>query len=231
MQGFSSQLIKWVAALTQAGLSHLNPITYGLSSRMRTLQCMCYAYLMYFTLYSWGMVMYASVPSIGLLFDFQVYPEVHDPWFAVYVIAFISTILENMSESIPEGGSVKTWWMEYRALMMMGVSAIWLGGLKAIYDKIVGTQGEKLYLSDKAIDKEKLKKYEKGKFDFQGIGILALPLIAFSVLNLVGFIVGANHVFITMNYAGVLGQLLVSSFFVFVVVTVVIDVVSFLKVS
>uniref|UniRef100_A0A3Q7HCR4 Uncharacterized protein n=1 Tax=Solanum lycopersicum TaxID=4081 RepID=A0A3Q7HCR4_SOLLC len=157
---------------------------------MRTLQCMCYAYLMYFTLYSWGMVMYASVPSIGLLFDFQVYPEVHDPWFAVYVIAFISTILENMSESIPEGGSVKTWWMEYRALMMMGVSAIWLGGLKAIYDKIVGTQGEKLYLSDKAIDKEKLKKYEKGKFDFQGIGILALPLIAFSVLNLVGFIVG-----------------------------------------
>ncbi|XP_049370612.1 cellulose synthase-like protein G1 [Solanum verrucosum] len=231
MQGFSSQLIKWVAALTQAGLSHLNPITYGLRSRMKTLQCMCYAYLIYFTLYSWGMVLYASIPSIGLLFGFQVYPEVHDPWFAVYVIAFISTILENMSESIPEGGSFKSWWMEYRALMMMGVSAIWLGGLKAILDKIIGTEGEKLYLSDKAIDKEKLKKYEKGKFDFQGIGILAVPLIAFSLLNLVGFIVGANHVFITMNYAGVLGQLLVSSFFVFVVVTVVIDVVSFLKVS
>lgn len=229
MQGFSSQLIKWVAALTQAGLSHLNPITYGFKSRMRTLQVLCYAYLMYFSLYSWGMVLHASVPSIGLLSGIKIYPEVYDPWFVVYVIAFISTILENMSESIPEGGSVKTWWMEYRALMMMGVSAIWLGGVKAIVDKIIGTQGEKLYLSDKAIDKEKLKKYEKGKFDFQGIGILAVPLITFSVLNLVGFLVGINQVLITMKFAGVLGQLLVSSFFVFVVVTVVIDVVSFLK--
>ncbi|XP_009592275.1 cellulose synthase-like protein G1 isoform X1 [Nicotiana tomentosiformis] len=231
MQGFSSQLIKWVAALTQAGLSHLNPLTYGMKSRMRTVQCLCYAYLMYFSLYSWGMVLHASVPSTGLLLGIQVYPEVYDPWFAVYVIAFISTILENMSESIPEGGSVKTWWMEYRALMMMGVSAIWLGGCKAIIEKIIGTQGEKLYLSDKAIDEKKLKKYEKGKFDFQGIGILAVPLITFSVLNLVGFLVGVNQVIITMKFGDVLGQLLVSSFFVFVVVTVVIDVVSFLKVS
>lgn len=147
----------------------------------------------------------------------------------MYVLAFISTILENMSESIPEGGSVKTWWMEYRALMMMGVSAIWLGGVKAIVEKIIGTQGEKLYLSDKAIDKEKLKKYEKGKFDFQGIGILAVPLITFSALNLVGFMVGANQVILTMKFEALLGQLLVSSFFVFVVVTVVIDVLSFLK--
>ncbi|OIT23967.1 cellulose synthase-like protein g2 [Nicotiana attenuata] len=231
MQGFSSQLVKWVAALTQAGLSHLNPLTYGMKSRMRTVQCLCYAYLMYFSLYSWGMVLHASVPSTSLLLGIQVYPEVHDPWFAVYVIAFISTILENMSESIPEGGSVKTWWMEYRALMMMGVSAIWLGGCKAIIEKFIGTQGEKLYLSDKAIDEKKLKKYEKGKFDFQGIGILAVPLITFSVLNLVGFLVGVNQVIITMKFGDVLGQLLVSSFFVFVVVTVVIDVVSFLKVS
>ncbi|KAF3627434.1 putative hyoscyamine 6-dioxygenase-like [Capsicum annuum] len=229
MQGFSSQLTKWVAALTQAGLSHLNPITYGMKSRIKTIQCLCYAYLMYFSLYSWGMVLHASVPSISLLLGIQVYPEVYDPWFAVYVLAFISTILENMSESIPEGGSVKTWWMEYRALMMMGVSAIWLGGVKAIVEKIIGTQGEKLYLSDKAIDKEKLKKYEKGKFDFQGIGILAVPLITFSALNLVGFMVGANQVILTMKFEALLGQLLVSSFFVFVVVTVVIDVLSFLK--
>ncbi|KAJ8543417.1 hypothetical protein K7X08_005940 [Anisodus acutangulus] len=229
MQGFSSQLTKWVAALTQAGLSRFNPLTYGMKSRIKTIQCLCYAYLMYFSLYSWGMVLHASIPSISLLLGIQVYPEVYDPWFAVYVIAFISTILENMSESIPEGGSVKVWWVEYRALMMMGVSSIWLGGVKAIIEKIIGTQGEKLYLSDKAIDEEKLKKYEKGKFDFQGIGMLAVPLITLSVLNLVGFMVGANQVIITRMFEDVLGQLLVSSFFVFVVVTVVIDVVSFLK--
>ncbi|KAK4342432.1 hypothetical protein RND71_038248 [Anisodus tanguticus] len=229
MQGFSSQLTKWVAALTQAGLSRFNPLTYGMKSRIRTIQCLCYAYLMYFSLYSWGMVLHASIPSISLLLGIQVYPEVYDPWFSVYVIAFISTILENMSESIPEGGSVKVWWMEYRALMMMGVSSIWLGGVKAIIEKIIGTQGEKLYLSDKAIDEKKLKKYEKGKFDFQGIGMLAVPLITLSVLNLVGFMVGANQVIITMRFEDVLGQLLVSSFFVFVVVSVVIDVVSFLK--
>ncbi|KAK4355800.1 hypothetical protein RND71_024771 [Anisodus tanguticus] len=229
MQGFSSQLTKWVAALTQAGLSRFNPLTYGMKSRIKTIQCLCYAYLMYFSLYSWGMVLHASIPSICLLLGIQVYPEVYDPWFVVYVIAFISTILENMSESIPEGGSVNVWWMEYRALMMMGVSSIWLGGVKAIIEKIIGTQGEKLYLSDKAIDEEKLKKYEKGKFDFQGIGMLAVPLITLSVLNLVGFMVGANQVIITRMFEDVLGQLLVSSFFVFVVITVVIDVVSFLK--
>ncbi|KAK4364264.1 hypothetical protein RND71_015622 [Anisodus tanguticus] len=134
-----------------------------------------------------------------------------------------------MSESIPEGGSVKVWWMEYMALMIMGVSSIWLGGVKAIIEKIIGTQGEKLYLSDKAIDEEKLMKYEKEKFDFHGIGMLVVPLITLSVLNLVCFIVGANQVIITMRFDDVLGQLLVSSFFVFMVVTIIIDVVYFLK--
>ncbi|KAF5950723.1 hypothetical protein HYC85_012716 [Camellia sinensis] len=58
--------------------------------------------------------------------------------------------------------------------------------------KWVGITKASFRLTNKAIDQEKLKKYEKGKFDFKGAEIFMVPLTILVILNIVCFIGGAK---------------------------------------
>lgn len=55
-------------------------------------------------------------------------------------------------------------------------------------------------LTNKAIDQEKLKKYEEVKFDFQGAEMFIIPLKLLVLLNMVGFIIEVKRIMIKKNF-------------------------------
>ncbi|KAL7220176.1 hypothetical protein ACSBR2_013107 [Camellia fascicularis] len=77
--------------------------------------------------------------------------------------------------------------------------------------KWVGITKASFRLTNKAIDQEKLKKYEKGKFDFKGAAIFMVPLTILVILNIVCFIGGAKMVITERNFGEMFGQIFLSS--------------------
>lgn len=75
--------------------------------------------------------------------------------------------------------------------MIRSVTACLFGCLDVAM-KYVGVAKANFRLTNKAIDREKMEKYEKGIFDFQGAKMFMIPLTMLVLLNLGCFIGGAK---------------------------------------
>lgn len=76
-----------------------------------------------------------------------------------------------------------------------------------------GLNKVKFNLSNKAIDKEKLKKYEQGRFDFQGAAVFMAPLVLLLLANIVSFFGGLWKLLFTVKYfEEMFGQLFLVSY-------------------
>ncbi|KAF8388199.1 hypothetical protein HHK36_026865 [Tetracentron sinense] len=204
------QQMKWSSGLFQVGLSRFSPLTYGMS-RMSILQSMCYGYFTFLPLFSIAFLIYATIPQLCLLKCIPLYPKVSNPWFAVFAMVYISSLCQHLYEVLSSSGSVRTFWNEQRIWMIKSVTASLFGCLD-VFMKWVGIQKANYRLTNKAVDKEKLEKYEKGKFDFQGAAGFMVPLITLVVLNMVCFIGGVRRVIIGGTYDEMFGQLFLSFF-------------------
>ncbi|KAL0388464.1 UNVERIFIED_CONTAM: Cellulose synthase-like protein G3 [Sesamum radiatum] len=182
------QLMKWASGLVQAGLSKFSPLTYGMS-KMSALQSMCYGYFMFSHLSSIACLLYGIVPQLSFLYGVPLYPKVTNPWFAVFAAVFLSSLSQHIYEVVSSGGSMRTMWNEQRIWMIKSVTACLFGCFDVLM-KYVGMAKANFRLTNKAIDQEKLDKYEKGKFDFQGAKMFMIPLTILVLLNLGCFIGG-----------------------------------------
>ena len=63
------------------------------------------------------------------------------------------------------------------------------------------------------MDKAKLEKYERGKFDFQGATMFMVTLIIL-FLNMIAFVGGLARVIINKNYDQMFAQLFLSFFLI-----------------
>ncbi|KAI7980357.1 Cellulose synthase-like protein G2 [Camellia lanceoleosa] len=189
------QQMKWSSRLLQVGLSKFSPLTYGMS-RMSMLQSMCYGNLTFTYLQSFAFLLYGTIPQLCLLNGIPLYPKISNPWFVAFASVYTSALCQHLYEVLSSGGSIGTWWNEQR----IGKKKFWVGITKASFR-----------LTNKAIDQEKLKKYEKGKFDFKGAAIFMVPLTILVILNIVYFIGGAKMVITERNFGEMFGQIFLSS--------------------
>ncbi|KAF3955668.1 hypothetical protein CMV_019135 [Castanea mollissima] len=204
------QLMKWSSNLVQVGLSKFSPLTYGVS-RMSVLQSMCYGYFTFSSLLSVALLLYGTVPQVCLLNGIPLYPKVSDPWFAVFVAIYMSSLFQHLYEVLSSDGSIKTWWNEQRIWMIKSISGSLFGVLDAIM-KFLGKKKVSLSLTNKAVDKEKFEKYEKGKFDFEGAAMFMVPLLILVILNIVCFFCGLRRVVIEKSLEEMFGQVFLSFF-------------------
>lgn len=108
-------------------------------------------------------------------------------------------------------GNLKTWWNELRIWVVKSVSACLFGLVDATM-KITGAKKMDLKLTNKAIDKEKLQEYEKGKFDLQGAAVLMAPLFIMALWNMICFVGGIRRVVKERNFEEMFGQMFLLSF-------------------
>ncbi|KAK4586165.1 hypothetical protein RGQ29_023387 [Quercus rubra] len=204
------QLIKWSSNLVQFGLSKFSPLTYGVS-RMSILQSMCYGYFTFSPLLSVALLLYGTVPQVCLLNGIPLYPKVSDPWFAVFVTLYTSCLFQHLYEVLSSDGSIMTWWNEQRIWMIRIISGSLFGVLDAIM-KCLCKNKVNLSLTNKAVDKEKIEKYEKGKFNFEGAAMFMVPLLILVILNIVCFFCGLRRVVIEKSLEEMFGQVFLSFF-------------------
>ncbi|CAK9165438.1 unnamed protein product [Ilex paraguariensis] len=204
------QLMKWASELVQVGFSRFSPLTYGMS-RMSILQSMCYAYFAFTHLNCVAVILYGTIPQLCFFTGIPLYPKVSDPWFPVFGIIFMSSVCQHLYEVLSSGGSVRTWWNEQRIWIIKTVTACLFGCIDALLKRL-GIAKATFRLTNKAIDQEKLEKYEKGKFDFEGAKMFMIPLRVLVVLNVVCFIVGLKRMVTERNFEEMFGQFFLSSF-------------------
>lgn len=77
--------------------------------------------------------------------------------------------------------------------------------------KRIGIKKANLRLTNKAVDKEKLEKYEKGIFDFEGAKMFTAPLAILALVNMVCFFGGVIRVILQNNMEQMFGQVFLSS--------------------
>ncbi|KAL8525078.1 hypothetical protein ACS0TY_014614 [Phlomoides rotata] len=198
------QLMKWASGLVQVGLSSFSPLTYGMS-RMPVLQSMCYGYFALSHLLSVACFLYGIVVPLCFFYGVPLYPKVTNPWFAAFATVFASSSAQHFYEVVSSGGSVRTMWNEQRIWLIRSVTACLFGCMDVLM-KYIGVAKASFRLTNKAIDQQKLQKYEKGIFDFQGARMFMIPLTMLVLLNLGCFIGGAKGLLAAGDTAAMFGQ-------------------------
>ncbi|KAL7105421.1 hypothetical protein ACP275_07G043100 [Erythranthe tilingii] len=184
------QLMKWASGLVQVGLSKFSPLTYGMYN-MSVLQSMCYGYFALSHFLSVACFLYGVVPQLCFLYGVPLYPKVTNPWFAVFAAVFLSSMGQHAYEVFSSDGTMRTMWNEQRIWMIKSVTACLFGCLDVLM-KYIGIAKSNFRLTNKAIDQQKLVKYEKGIFDFQGAKMFMIPLTLLVLLNLGCFVGGVK---------------------------------------
>lgn len=119
--------------------------------------------------------------------DFE--PMVFSICYCIYILPLSTPI--RLYEVLSNGGSLRTWKNEQRIWMIKMLTSCLFGCIDVLLKWLSITKAS-FRLTNKAIDQEKLKKYEKGKFDFQGAEMFMIPLKLLVLLNMVCFIIGVN---------------------------------------
>lgn len=137
--------------------------------------------------------------------------QVSNSWFIVFAAVYLSSLSQHLYEVISSGGSIITWWNEQRIWMIKSVTACLFGCLDVLFKRL-GMIKSTFRLTNKAIDREKLDKYEKGKFDFKGATPFMIPLTFLVILNVVCFFVGVKGIISNGNFGEMFGQFFLSSY-------------------
>ncbi|KOM42916.1 hypothetical protein LR48_Vigan05g052000 [Vigna angularis] len=198
------QLVKWLSELLLLGFSKYSPFTYGFSS-MSIIHSFTYCLITMSSLYAFFFILYGIVPQLCLLKGIPVFPKVTDPWFAVFAFVYVSTQVQHLVEVLSGEGSIEMWWDEQRIWILKSVTSIF-AVLEAM-KKRLGLNKMKFNLSNKAIDEEKMKKYEEGRFDFQGAAVFMAPMVLLLIINIVGFFGGIWRVLNEKDFQEMFGQL------------------------
>ncbi|XP_047177618.1 cellulose synthase-like protein G2 [Vigna umbellata] len=198
------QLVKWLSELLLLGFSKHSPFTYGFSS-MSIIHSFTYCLITMSSLYAFFFILYGIVPQLCLLKGIPVFPKVTDPWFAVFAFVYVSTQVQHLVEVLSGEGSIEMWWDEQRIWILKSVTSIF--AVLEATKKRLGLNKMKFNLSNKAIDEEKMKKYEEGRFDFQGAAVFMAPMVLLLIINIVGFFGGIWRVLNEKDFQEMFGQL------------------------
>ncbi|KAI5440357.1 hypothetical protein KIW84_010019 [Lathyrus oleraceus] len=205
------QLVKWLSELCLLAISKYSPFTYGFS-RMSTIHNFTYCFMSISSIYAIGFILYGIVPQVCFFKGIPVFPKVTDPWFVVFAILYIATQIQHLIEVISGDGSVSMWWDEQRIWILKSVTSLF-AMIEAV-KKWLGLNKKKFNLSNKAIDtdKEKIKKYEQGRFDFQGAALYMSPMIVLLIVNTICFFGGLWRLFKIRDFEDMFGQLFLVSY-------------------
>ncbi|XP_027347589.1 cellulose synthase-like protein G1 [Abrus precatorius] len=204
------QLTKWLSELCLLCFSEYSPFTYGFS-RMPIVHCLTYCFFTTSTLYAVAFILYGIVPQVCFLKGIPVFPKVTESWFAVFVILHVSTQIQHLIEVLSGGGTLGIWWDEQRIWILKSVTGCIFALLEAA-KKRLGLNKAKFTLSNKAIDKENLKKYEQGMFNFEGAAMFMSPLVVLLIINIICFFGGLWRLLNVKDFETMCGQLFLLSY-------------------
>ncbi|KAE9603448.1 putative cellulose synthase (UDP-forming) [Lupinus albus] len=205
------QLVKWLSELCLLGISKYSPFTYGFST-MPFFHALTFCFLATSSLYSIVFIIYGILPQICFFQGIPVFPKVTDPWFAVFAFLYIATQIQHLIEVLSGGGSVRMWWDEQRIWILKSVTSIF--AIIEAMKKGLGLKKRRISLSNKALEKESVKKYEEGRFNFEGAAMYMSPMVVLLIVNIVSFFGGLWRLLKVKDFEEMFGQLFLLSYII-----------------
>ncbi|CAL5395296.1 unnamed protein product [Camellia sinensis] len=203
------QIMKWCSGLFQVAFSRFSPLTDGMS-KMSILQSMCYGSITFAPLHSISFLIYGTIPQLCFFSGIPLYPKGFKPMVCGVCNCICVVTLPTFIRGPLYRWLIKDMWNEQRIWIIRCVTSYLFGCLDVLLKRL-GITKANFRLTNKAIDQEKLQKYEKGKFDFQGAEMFMVPLGILSMLNIVCFIGGMKRVYFEGNLEELFGQVFISS--------------------
>ncbi|PPS01819.1 hypothetical protein GOBAR_AA18861 [Gossypium barbadense] len=173
---------RWQIGLLEVASSRYSPITFGVKA-MGLFMGLGYSSYAYSSILSIPITTYSFVPQLALLNGLNIFPNVSEPWFLLYVFLFLGAYGQDFLEHCVGGGTIQRWCSDQRMWMIKGLSCF-LFGLTEFLLKSIGIPTQGFNVTRKAIDDEQRKRYEQGLFEFgqQGNGVNAIVVISFNYL-------------------------------------------------
>ncbi|KAL4566923.1 hypothetical protein LXL04_031049 [Taraxacum kok-saghyz] len=162
-------------------ISKYSPAWYGLG---RVHPGLLMGYLMYclWATSSLPTIYYSIVPSLCLLNDVPLFPQVSSIWFLPYAYVIVSITAYSYLEFLQCGGTTRGWWNDRRIWLYKRTSSY----LFALLDTILGSDLS-FVISSKVSDTDIHERYEKEMMEFGVSSPLSTMVATLSMVNLVCF--------------------------------------------
>ncbi|KAL7599916.1 hypothetical protein Lser_V15G20886 [Lactuca serriola] len=163
-------------------MSKYSPAWYGLG---RVHPGLLMGYMMYclWATSSLPTIYYSIVPSLCLLNDVQLFPQVSSIWFLPYAYIIISITAYNYFEFLGCGGTTRGWWNDRRIWLYKRTSSY----LFALLDTILGSDLS-FVISSKVTDTDVHERYEKEMIEFGVSSPLSIAVATQSIINMICFL-------------------------------------------
>ncbi|KGN53431.1 cellulose synthase-like protein G2 isoform X4 [Cucumis sativus] len=206
-----NQIKRWSIGFFEVAFSKYNPITYGVRS-MGLLMGLCYTHYAFWLAWCIPVTVYAFLPQLALINGIQIFPQVWDAWFVVYIFLFLGAYGQDLVEFIHAEGTLKKWWNDQRMWMIRSVSSFLFGCIEFTLKSLGINPNFGFNLTSKAMNEEESKRYKQELFEFGVFSPMFVPITTAAIVNLASFVCGLiriwksggawEHLFAQMLVAG-----------------------------
>ncbi|KAG6577130.1 Cellulose synthase-like protein G3, partial [Cucurbita argyrosperma subsp. sororia] len=183
-----NQVKRWAVGLLEVGFSKYSPITFGVRS-MGLLMGLSYAHYAFWPLWSIPVTVYGFLPQLALINGAAIFPNVWDPWFAVYVFLFVGAYGQDLLDFVVAGGTFRKWWNDQRMWSLRALSCLLFGTMEFVLQS-VGFSNFGFNVTSKVMDPEQSKRYEEELFEFGVFSPMFVPIATVAIVNLAGGVIG-----------------------------------------
>ncbi|KAL8469678.1 hypothetical protein ACS0TY_032505 [Phlomoides rotata] len=126
---------------------------------------------------------YVILPSLFLLYDVPLFPEVSSLWFVPFAYVFIAKTGYALVEELILRNSLRGWWNLQR-MVLIRRSTAYLFTLIDTISKLLGLSETAFVLTAKAVDDEAQKRYMRGLIEFGSTSMVMFIIATLALLNL-----------------------------------------------
>ncbi|KAK9145568.1 hypothetical protein Sjap_005471 [Stephania japonica] len=187
-----SQNKRWTIGLLEVAFSKYCPLTYGIRS-MGILMGLAYGHFAFGPFWSFPFIIYAFLIPLAFINGVSSFPKVTDPLLYLYVFFFFGAYAQDLIDFLLTSGTIMQWWSDQRMWLIRGLTSHLFGSIDFLLQKL-GFSALKFDVTNKVVDDEQSKQYEKGVFEFGVTSPFFVTLTMAAIVNLITFAVGVVRV-------------------------------------
>ncbi|KAL8469677.1 hypothetical protein ACS0TY_032504 [Phlomoides rotata] len=176
------QFKRWSEGMFQIFLSKHCPFIYG-HGKIKFGGQMGYCIYLLWPMLALPTLCYVILPSLSLLCDVPLFPEVSSLWFVPFAYVFVAKTGYALVEELILGNSFRGWWNLQRMVQIRRTTA-YLFALIDVIAKLLGLSETAFVLTAKVVDDEAQKRYMGGLIEFGSTSVMMFIIATLALLNL-----------------------------------------------